>query len=330
MQANMGMVGEFRCVVKRADGSTKIDTGYQKNLILNNGLNHLGKSAGTPNDMMHGCVIGSGNSQPSYTQNSLDAAIAVTGLYSESTPKTSYNPTVDGNLYKTNRLVMYRFTNLQNVNISELGLVSDYSSSTNYNLCTRALIKDSNGNPTTITILRGEILDIYYKLWRVIDISDKNFVINVQDGVGNLTPYNVKIRPFFVGKAMSSSSSEKGNATVGYTVTSGATYGFYDRPIVDTGDLVEITSDFNTNSWVDGASKAWSPYVNDSYKTTMTINAPVTGLNLNIRRMSLANPFGLYQIRFGRVSDDAPLTKTSTQTLSFPIEFSWGRYEGAL
>ena len=34
MQANMGMAGEFRCVVKRADGSTKIDTGYQKNLIL--------------------------------------------------------------------------------------------------------------------------------------------------------------------------------------------------------------------------------------------------------------------------------------------------------
>lgn len=30
MQANMGMAGEFRVVVKRTDGSTKIDTGYQK------------------------------------------------------------------------------------------------------------------------------------------------------------------------------------------------------------------------------------------------------------------------------------------------------------
>lgn len=330
MQANMGMAGEFRCVVKRADGSTKIDTGYQKNLILNNGLNHLGKSAGTSDDMMYGCAIGSGNSQPSYTQNSLDAAIAVTGQYSQGTPKTSYDPTVDGNLYKTNRLVVYRFTNLKDANISELGLVSGYSSSTSYNLCTRALIKDSNGNPTTITILSGEILDIYYKLWRVIDISDKNFVINVNDGVGNLTPYNVKIRPFFVGKAMPSGSSEKAHAAVGYTVTSNIAYDFYNQPIVDTGDLVEITSDFNRNTWTDGASKTWSPYVNDSYKATMTINAPVTGLNQAMRRMSLANPFGLYQIRFGRVSDDAPLTKTSTQTLNFPIEFTWGRYEGAL
>lgn len=38
MQANMGMAGEFRVVVKRADGSVKTDTGYQKNLILNQGL----------------------------------------------------------------------------------------------------------------------------------------------------------------------------------------------------------------------------------------------------------------------------------------------------
>ena len=42
MQANIGMAGEFRVVVKRADGSTKIDTGYQKNLILNQGLDFFG------------------------------------------------------------------------------------------------------------------------------------------------------------------------------------------------------------------------------------------------------------------------------------------------
>ena len=73
MQANMGVAGEFRCVVKRADGSTKIDTGYQKNLILNQGLDFFGGVKGT--DMMQYCVIGSGNSQPVYTQNKLDTAI---------------------------------------------------------------------------------------------------------------------------------------------------------------------------------------------------------------------------------------------------------------
>ena len=41
MNTNIGMTGEFRCVVKKSDGSTKIDTGYQKNLILNQGLDFL-------------------------------------------------------------------------------------------------------------------------------------------------------------------------------------------------------------------------------------------------------------------------------------------------
>ena len=325
MNTNIGMVGEFRCVVKKSDGSTKVDTGYQKNLILNQGLDFFG--GGNGENMMDFCIIGSGNSQPSYTQNKLDVAIAG-AVGADFSSKYDYDAATDGNLYKTNRVVKYSFNELNNVNISEIGLASSYSNTTTYYLCTRALIKDSNGNPTTITILSGEILDIYYKLWRVIDISDKNFVINVQDGVGKLTPYNVKIRPFFVGQAKP--SSEQGNDTVGYAVTWGASFSFYDRPIVDTGDLVGITSDFDTNTWADGASKTWSPYVNNSYKATTTINAPVTGLNQAIRRMSLANTFGLYQIRFGRVSDDAPLTKTSTQTLSFPVEFSWGRYEGAL
>ena len=73
MQTNMGMAGEFRAVVKRADGSTKIDTGYQKNLILNQGLDFFGGDNST--DMMAYCVIGSGSSQPVYTQNKLDAIV---------------------------------------------------------------------------------------------------------------------------------------------------------------------------------------------------------------------------------------------------------------
>ena len=38
MNTNIGVAGEFRCVVKKADGSIKTDIGYQKNLILNQGL----------------------------------------------------------------------------------------------------------------------------------------------------------------------------------------------------------------------------------------------------------------------------------------------------
>ena len=46
MNTNIGMAGEFRCVVKKSDGSTKIDTGYQKNLILDQGLDFFGGGNG--------------------------------------------------------------------------------------------------------------------------------------------------------------------------------------------------------------------------------------------------------------------------------------------
>ena len=140
MNTNIGMTGEFRCVVKKSDGSTKIDTGYQKNLILNQGLDFFG--GGNGSDMMAYCVIGSGNSQPSYTQNKLDTALAgING--SDVSTKYDYNAATDGNLYKTNKVRKYSFSDLNNVNISELGLASTYSNATTYFLCTRALIKDT-------------------------------------------------------------------------------------------------------------------------------------------------------------------------------------------
>ena len=187
MNTNIGMVGEFRCVVKKADGSIKTDTGYQKNLILNQGLDFFG--GGNGNNMMDFCVIGSGNSKPVYTQNELDAITAYASGADFST-KYDYDASKDGNIYKTNKVRKYTFNGLNNVNISEVGLASQFSSLTSYYLCTRALIKDAQGVPTTITVLNGEILEIYYKLWQVFDTTDKVGTINLLDGVGGSVAYN--------------------------------------------------------------------------------------------------------------------------------------------
>ena len=74
MNTNIGMAGEFRCVVKRADGSTKIDTGYQKNLILDQGLDYFG-SDDTTYSFNNACVVGTGNCIPKVTQTKLDNAV---------------------------------------------------------------------------------------------------------------------------------------------------------------------------------------------------------------------------------------------------------------
>lgn len=312
MQANMGLVGEFRCVVKRADGSTKIDTGYQKNLILNQGLDFFGGGKGT--DMMAYCVIGSGNSQPIYTQNKLDTAI--TGVVgSVASYKYDYDAARDGNLYKANKVCKYSFTGLNNVNISEVGLASNYSNTTTYYLCTRALIKDSQGNPTTITVLSGEILEVYYKLWAIYDTTDKTGQINVLDGAGNQVPYNYKARLMKVGDT----------AYSGYVNSLSRDW---KKQYLYSGDLVAITGTPSGELYSSDGLQV-SPYVLGSYKSVYSFEVATSAGNGKIRTYAL-EVLGYWQIRFGSVADDSPITKTSTQSLTIPVEVSWGRYEGAL
>lgn len=329
MQANMGMSGEFRVVVKRADGSTKIDTGYQKNLILNQGLDFFGGSNGT--DVMAYCVIGSGNSQPSYTQNKLDTAVlGVSGTASST--KYDYNA-ADGNLYKTNRVCKYSFTGLNNVNISELGLASTYSNTSTYYLCTRALIKDSNGNPTTITVLSGESLQIYYKLWAVFDITDKTGKINLLDGVGGSTSYNYIVRPATVGVTDPLAGGNTFASNIGlpiYYLNRSTDRGLYVSSS-DISNIASLPSDLVSSGSIYKESLiSHGTYTSGTYKKIITLNCPVDKLNQRITSLFLYTSFGSWQISLKSTSDNSGFTKTSTQTLSIPIEFSWGRYEGAL
>lgn len=317
MQANMGMAGEFRCVVKRADGSTKIDTGYQKNLILNQGLDFFGGGKGT--DMMTYCVIGSGNSQPIYTQNKLNTAIKGVGGADFST-KYDYDAARYGSLYKTNRVRKYSFTGLNNVNVSELGLASIYDSTTTYFLCTRALIKDSQGNPTTITVLSGEILEVYYKLWAVFDTTDKIGQINLLDGVGGMVAYNYKCRIANVGDRLYADIARY----INFEVNNNSAYLYYNNE-----DIATINSK-PSGSCATVSSYIANPYNAGDYKKTYNLTYDVGIANGKVRTLLPYMVGMMWQIRFGSVADDSPITKTNTQTLTIPIEFSWGRYEGAL
>lgn len=321
---HIGIAGEFRCVVTKADGTVKEDTGFQKNLILNQGLDFFGGGKGST--INSACAIGSGNSVPDITQTSLDAYIAQANGAVTAT-NYSYVDTGD-NMYRMWQQTMYRFTGLNNVNISEVGLVSSGSNSTNYYLTTRALIKDSAGAPTSIGIKTGETLDIYYKIHKVVDTSDKAYVVNVLDGNGGAIPYNVVVRPIKVGSKV----WENVSSTIGLSGT------WYHGISFSTADLVAKTAVPSPTVTINGGEYGnLNAYTTGSYKRLLPITAGLNHANLAIRVLSLQDssdavgiPFLPFQMRFGRVSDDAPLTKTNKDTLSIPLEFSWGRYEGVL
>lgn len=311
MQLNsVGIAGEVRCVVTKADGTIKTDTGYQKNLILNQGLDFFGGSKGV--SINESCVIGSGNSTPAVTQTKLDALIAI-ATDTDTTSDYSYIDKGDG-LYRMWEQKKYRFTGLGDININEVGLVST-GSAADYYLTTRALIKDSLGAPTSISIKTGETLDIFYKIHKVIDTTDKAFVINVLDGSGGSVPYNVVVRPALVG-----------------TTTNKVSLGL-DLVEDIAVNISELSSFLGTPSGVYiNRTTSLGVYTPSSFKRILTIYLGLGQGNMAIRNTnSRTSAFFLpFQMRLGRVSDDAPLTKTANDTLSIPLEFSWGRYEGVL
>lgn len=322
---NIGMAGEFRCVVRRSNGDVKLDTGYQKNIFLNAGLNAL--SGAESVSIFANCVIGSGNSIPTYTQDKLDSIITKQNRAVEISRTAQYNPITDGTKYKTNVVYKYTYENKGDINISEVGLATKYTNNTNYSLVTRALIRDSNGEATVISLLSDEILDIYYRVWCVFDTQDVSGVINLTDANGIVIPYNYVGRlavvnssnvwnyEQYIGKALSTPYSESES----WRITSGELGNIYNKP---TGTVILSDSSYIMR---------FGAYIEGSYKRSGFWDLGTNQVDSsNIRSLVVKSSMGIWQFRYGSVLDDSPITKNSNQKMTFEFEFSWGRYEGEL
>ncbi|MGP5103610.1 hypothetical protein ACTXJH_06550 [Psychrobacter celer] len=316
--ANVGIAGEVRCIVERKDGTVKIDTGYQKNLILNQGLDFFGGNKGS--DIGDKCVVGGGNSVPVITQTNLDAAIAIAS-YESNKDRYQYAYTPGDDFWKQYLERIYVFDKLSNENITEVGLSSSRTDGDrparleNYWLNTRALIKDALGNPTSISIKYGEVLKVHYRIYKVLPVADKAFVINVLDGDGGAIPYNVTYRLKSVG-ARRQQIQEPFDASdnLGYT----------DKELVD---ITSKISNMKTTAVAYGPKELYKyPYTNGSHVRKLAYSLSTDLANGTIRTIGVTDGY----FRLGRVSDDAPLVKTNQHTLFIPFEVSVSRYEGEL
>ena len=311
----VGLHGEVKVIVKRADDTVRLDTGFFPNVITNLGLDALGNN----HNLFNYCAVGGGNSTPLNTNTKLDNFLAV-GSQISSESKYDYDPVRDTEFYKCSKTVGYRFTGLDNKNISEVGLVGDYASG-QHPAYTRTLIKNSAGEPTVITVLSGEILELQYRLWQVFDVKDKDQVVTAMiDGVE--VPFNVKIRLAGVGGNLGGSWSYA--AVVGAHLTfQGNNYHQFG-----TGELGEITGQNSGLTNVYGLS--WEAYQPSTYKRKFYVNASITEAVHPIRSFLFFTGLGAYQVRFGTVDGDLPIDKTNQDILQLGFEMSWGRYEGVI
>lgn len=224
LNQNLGIAGEFQVIVRRADGSVRIDTGMQKNLILDNGLkfyltqkmtNDDGEEEDHSGTMFSGLVVGSGNQEPTNTEVKLQNFIAHTSTqrdaeWGKTEPTSDQHP----NFVKVWKRTKFIFDNIHNQNISELGLVTQYQDKyysnrtpqvqKRYILTTRALIKGSDGRPLTITVLEGEVLEVIYQINMYVDIRRQTgeFKLttyptgqNPETGVGTESQFEYFLQP---------------------------------------------------------------------------------------------------------------------------------------
>lgn len=160
-----------------------------RNLITNAGLDALAGGARI-SDLINYLAVGTGSSEPSYTDTTLNAEVARTnsnGGFGDSNAMVG-----SGDLVEYWRRIRTRvFTESQaNGNLAELGF---YSSGTGGTLWNRQLFRDELGNPTTITKTNEDQLRVTYE-YRVYPPWDDV----VQEIEVNGVPVEVVNRPQLV------------------------------------------------------------------------------------------------------------------------------------
>ena len=174
------------------DGNVKREYPGFPNLILNSGLEMLGRENGYgyQYESFNSCFVGASQTEPAVTDTMLGSHVASTTTINGSSVTRNIE---EGYAEST---FVYQFAEGAVLgNISELGIGV---SNTSGNVFSRTLIKDIYGNPTTITLLSDEILRVTWSLrtyWQAEDTS--GVVVNTGNKGGS---YSWTMRPMGVNK----------------------------------------------------------------------------------------------------------------------------------
>ena len=319
---NFGFAGRFDLVAHKVvtgedgtpllDGDNNILTGESRNLasfenlILDSGLNRLGTGG-----VIDGACVGTGTTAPENSQTSLASLLRVTSTR-QSIAELAGSTTAP---YYAELRIVYRFAaGTAAGNLSEVGLGWDVNAWANTvgGLWCRALIKDSQGNPTTITVLSDEVLDIVYTVQLHPPTSDITGTFNLSGEA-----YQYTLRPAWVNKRTYYNSWEAGRTTGGIFSFGVAAF---------TGGIGNITEGPSGTAGYN-ISMTKQTYVNNSKQCVFTVAADLNTANLagGIRSMQFDLQGSCWQAEFSRVSDGAAIPKNNTNVLTIPFWVSWDR-----
>lgn len=303
---HFALAGFFKFEAVRPDGSRRILADWQKNLILNSGLNRIGVGG-----IIDRCQVGTGSTTPDVGQTALANFLA---------NSSAVQNTVGGTDTPTNTYAWIRRTFRFNAGVAT-GNLTEVGVGWAGGLFSRALIKDSGGTPTSITVLADEYLDVTYELRSYPTMTDQTF--SAVDISG--TPYTFTVRPGFFTGAYNDAGTWVGSLStmVNAGVTSVAGDNFHVIGYGSGATLAAVTGNISGSQVValsQGTYAFRSAYASNSFKREYRMTYGLTAGTVALGGFRLTSTLGLYQIV---VSPDIP--KDGTKVFTLDIDLSWAR-----
>lgn len=197
---DMGVQGRFKMeAIKVSDGSVRELAPWQDNLITDTGLNSMGgwQYRDMPSDpgsnyVSQGtteyCWVGSGSTPPAFTDTAPAAYVKHSNTVINTTTVRS-NPGDARHFTGARRVFQFAVGEAQG-NLTEIGLSNGrhVNPTATYKLWifSRALIKNANGDPITVTVLPDEILQVTYEHRIYLDSAAPK-TVTLMDGANSHT-----------------------------------------------------------------------------------------------------------------------------------------------
>jgi hypothetical protein len=307
--------GFFRLeAAKIVDGkeiSRRVLADWFPNLITNGGLDRMA----TNEDFLSYCTVGSDNTAPQYTDTSIGTFVQRTyNLHDTQWTTNSVSPYY--------RWVKYTYRFVEGTatgNLSEVGI--GWSAGGLYPLFSHALILDTFSNPTTITVLADETLDVLYE-YRVYPKETDNIgSITFTGNIGGTYNWIVRLANATIGPIRDPGLPPATNAMSRVSWWSSYYNSTSNQPIA--AKTTQPSGMIST-----GSPSIYSiPYVAGNYWLTLTFPNTLDRSNyVNGLRTALMGFGPVYlQIQFTDPLTGKGVPKKFTDIFNFNIKCSWGR-----